>query len=382
MISEEQRSEIYELISQKQEGAYWDFKKEWYSKDKNGDMLHDIICMANNMEDRDAYIIIGVDEENDYGISGLSNSENRKNTQKIVDFLRDKKFAGGIRPMVYVETMNDGRGEIDVIVIKNGYSTPYHLAESYLNVNANNIYTRVFDTNTPKNKSAEISHVEYLWKKRFRLLSSPLEQVFYYLMKKEDWLDVPEDSLEMKQYYKYFPEYVVEHAYLEDRTGYEYYFFSQVDSRPIWYNICVRYHQTVLFSTIGVALDGGRYFTNVPCTDVLFNSHDYKKMVTFKYFVKRTKEHILHEFFYEDRGSDEAWARERFEQCVLTFYSEEEKHNFKKYAASKWGEREEYLKNIHVPSITLPESYNADVIKVDYENALILTSMLDEYRSC
>ena len=140
MISEEQRSEIYELISQNQEGAYWDFKKEWYSKDKNGDMLHDIICMANNMEDRDAYIIIGVDEENDYGINDLSNSENRKNTQKMVDFLRDKKFVGGIRPMVYVETMNDGRGEIDVIVIKNGYSTPYHLAESYLNVNANNIY--------------------------------------------------------------------------------------------------------------------------------------------------------------------------------------------------------------------------------------------------
>ena len=65
----------------------------------------------------------------------------------------------------------------------------------------------------------------------------------------------------------------------------------------------------------------------------------------------------------------------------MTFYSEEEKHNFKKYAASKWGEREEYLKNIHVPSITLPESYNVDVIKADYENALILKRMLDEYRN-
>lgn len=29
-------------------------------------MLIDIICMANNLVDKDAYIIIDVDEENDY----------------------------------------------------------------------------------------------------------------------------------------------------------------------------------------------------------------------------------------------------------------------------------------------------------------------------
>lgn len=46
--------------------------------------------------------------------------------------------------------------------------------------NANNIYTRVMDSNTPKNKTAEILHIEYLWKKRFRLLMAPLEQAFYF----------------------------------------------------------------------------------------------------------------------------------------------------------------------------------------------------------
>lgn len=58
-------------------------------------------------------------------------------------------------------------------------------------MNDNNIYTRVMDSNTPKNKTAEISHIEYLWKKRFRLLMAPLEQVFYYLLNKEEWEDVP-----------------------------------------------------------------------------------------------------------------------------------------------------------------------------------------------
>ena len=57
MLSELQKEEILELISLKQEGAYWDFKKEWYEEGKQPDLLHDIICMSNNLENRDAYII-------------------------------------------------------------------------------------------------------------------------------------------------------------------------------------------------------------------------------------------------------------------------------------------------------------------------------------
>ena len=49
--------EIEKLISLGQEGEYWDFKKEWYGKEKDEDLLLDIICMANNLVNRDAYII-------------------------------------------------------------------------------------------------------------------------------------------------------------------------------------------------------------------------------------------------------------------------------------------------------------------------------------
>lgn len=51
-------NKIRSLINLGTEGAYWDFKQEWHSN--NTDLLHDIICMANNLEDCDAYIIIGV----------------------------------------------------------------------------------------------------------------------------------------------------------------------------------------------------------------------------------------------------------------------------------------------------------------------------------
>lgn len=66
------KSEILDLILLKQEGSYWDFKREWYFQDKKADLLHDIICMANNLSNRDAYIIVGVDEENDYSFSSVN----------------------------------------------------------------------------------------------------------------------------------------------------------------------------------------------------------------------------------------------------------------------------------------------------------------------
>lgn len=56
--------EIKKLIILKQEGSYWDFKREWHHN--LPDLLHDIICMSNNLANHDAYIIFGVDEEMKY----------------------------------------------------------------------------------------------------------------------------------------------------------------------------------------------------------------------------------------------------------------------------------------------------------------------------
>ena len=45
------KEEVLRLIAFRQEGEYWDFKKEWH-KNKS-DLLHDIICMANNLSNHD-----------------------------------------------------------------------------------------------------------------------------------------------------------------------------------------------------------------------------------------------------------------------------------------------------------------------------------------
>ena len=51
------KEEVLRLIAFRQEGEYWDFKKEWH-KNKS-DLLHDIICMANIRRLTKRFVIIG-----------------------------------------------------------------------------------------------------------------------------------------------------------------------------------------------------------------------------------------------------------------------------------------------------------------------------------
>ncbi|MGE7840716.1 ATP-binding protein [Lysinibacillus sp. NPDC093712] len=370
---------IQEFISLRQEGSYWDFKKEWYANEKKSDLLHDIICMANNIDNKDAYIIIGIDEENNYSVRNVVNDANRKNTQMLIDFLRNKKFSGGIRPVVQVETIIIDNGEIDVIVIKNTNNTPYYLSEKYQGVFANNIYTRVMDTNTPKEKSADIHHVEYLWKKRFRLISTPLERVEYYLKKSNEWIHST-SGISSKKYYKYFPEFTIEHIREDDVYGYEYYLFNQTDTRPRWYEIKLYYHQTLLFATRGVSLDGGRYFTSIPFTDgiSLTSCHDWD--IPFKYFIKDTLEYTIHEFYFSPDGDEKSTSHRKFMECMLVFDSEDEKESFKEYVLSVWHDNHKYSQSIRIPHIPEIMSYITDEFKKEYKNVQILKNIFEEFK--
>lgn len=97
------------------------------------------------------------------------------------------------------------------------------------------------DTNTPKNTSEDRTNVEYLWKKHFRLDTSPLKRVMYYLIDYKNWTIFHSES-SMIDYYKYFPEYTIEHTQNNQRNGYEYYLFNQTDNTPHWYDITICYH--------------------------------------------------------------------------------------------------------------------------------------------
>lgn len=141
--------EITQLIATHREDDWWDFKREHHN-DK-AELVHDILCMANNRARRDSYIILGVE-----------NNERRRNQQNIVDILRNISFAGGVRPRIEVQTITIDSHEIDVLIIKDSFETPFYLEKEYRDklvknekselygkiVRPYHIYTRVVGKNT------------------------------------------------------------------------------------------------------------------------------------------------------------------------------------------------------------------------------------------
>ncbi|NQX62198.1 ATP-binding protein [Paenibacillus qinlingensis] len=115
-------------MESRQEDSFWDFKQKFHSN--SAALLHDIICMANNLVDRDAYIIFGVADKT-FEVVGVENDENRRNQQHMIDLLKHKKFVSGIRPRVEVKTLILSKHEVDVLIIKNSIDTPHFLIEDF-----------------------------------------------------------------------------------------------------------------------------------------------------------------------------------------------------------------------------------------------------------
>lgn len=368
---------VVNLISLKQEGDYWDFKREWYSN--KADLLHDIICMANNLSNQDGLIIIGIDEETDYEIQDVEIDSNRKRTQDIVSFLRDKKFAGGIRPTVTVQAIKSSQKTIDVLIVCNDRNTPYYLTEQYQGVFANNIYVRIMDTNTPKNSSGDINIVETLWKKRFGINATALERVILYLQSPSDWIDSYNES---RRYYKFAPEFVIEQVSAsDDRDGYEFYLFGQYDIRPHWYDINIYYHQTLLDSIGGAALDGGRCFTATPkIAGLSLYGNRMNWDISYKYFIKESIEYIVHKFYITDDMDEELTSRRRFLECVLIFNSALEKASFDKFVKENYSHYIVSDFEGNLPLFQQIEGYDMSAFKKDYLDALMLKKMLDDFR--
>ena len=373
---------IAALVNLHQEGEYWDFKKEWYAPGQEGNLLHDIICMANNQANRDAFIIIGIDEEHGYMPCDVSNDPHRRNTQNMVTFLRDKKFVGDSRPVVSVQSLQLGGCVLDVIIIHNSTNTPFYLRERFKQVRDNHIYTRVQDTNTPIDAAADIRHVEYLWKKRFGLAMPPLERIQLYLQRRDEWVDAPSDGNIVRKYYSLSPEYTIEYTLdTEDgRDGYEYYLFAQTDTTPFWSQIRLCYHQTILAEIGGAVLDGGRYFTATPNTDGISFGKYGQWDIMYKYMVKGSLEHIVHSFYFDGSNMEECWACEKFKQCILIFEDEKERQAFVSYVEENWDPNPSYDDDVRLPYFPNIKNYNMDVFKRDYIHSLVLNDMLAEYR--
>lgn len=93
---------ISELLRLGYEGTYWDFKEDY--TDCREDKLIDIICMANNIDGHQAYLIYGADDNGN--VKGIEKTKySRYTTKSVTEFLRSKPFAGDYIPKATVQTV-------------------------------------------------------------------------------------------------------------------------------------------------------------------------------------------------------------------------------------------------------------------------------------
>lgn len=323
--------EIIDLIELKKEGNYWDFKEYWH--DNNADLLHDIICFANNLVNRDSYIIIGVKDKS-YTITDVKNDPNRKNQQNIIDFLKSKKFIGGIRPDIEVKTVEIQSCEIDILIIKNTFNTPYFLLEEYRDkgecVRCHSIYTRVGDTNTPKDSIADINQIEYLWKKHFLLTESPIKRIFELLKDKHNWEERYINNQTI-YYYTFNPEYTINIEADNDRMHPEFYSMVMTNNNQSYSNLYIKYFGTVIYECQLTYLDGGRLLIPIPEWSFIRELKRENYQGGYKYFIKNSNKNKLLSFLYDNQNSEERFAKSLFDEIIIYFDSDTQKNNFELY---------------------------------------------------
>ena len=151
---------IVDLIHSRQEDTYYDFKECLHHD--NESLLHDILCLANNTDNSDAYLIFGV--TNTFEVVGVDEEIKSNN---LFDFLRTISFAGDHVPEIEIKNLYYKYKHIVVIVCKSSKHVPFYLAKKYRGIHSGQIYTRIGDTNTPKNEHANYQDTERLWRIHF-----------------------------------------------------------------------------------------------------------------------------------------------------------------------------------------------------------------------
>ena len=383
------QKEVPALISLKREGTYWDFKREWH--EDNSNLMHDILSLANNLESQISYLVIGIDETSDYEACDVSTNSavKRRNAQGIIDMLSKASWGNGRPPFVIVEPLGYKGKTLDVLAVASRRDgMPYYLAKPCGKVRAWMVHTRRLDQNTPIDEGANWGEVQSIWRHHFALDESPVERLGYMLSDKESWRTLSRIEGTDDKYYSFAPEYVIEHRADYSRDAYEHYCLSQMDARPGWYKIFIRYHQTVIYDTLGIALDGGRYFAPVPLwsfvrwSDALWGP---EANVCYCYYVKDSLEWSLNKFLYDEDSDDARISRKAFLEMVLLFEDEEEREAFERALRVNKEEFQKRVESSHrFCEGKLPKDYaekGKEILRRRVESAYVLQKMLSEFRA-
>ncbi len=267
-----------------------DFKAEHHAC--NLEYVHDILCLANALDDSDRYLIYGVEDSGN--ICGLTTIKKENDFLDLIKRLPLNRF-----PEIQVQKFKFDKKDVQVLIIKNKKYKPYYLLEDYfcksnsclkkcktndkqprfLRVGA--VYTRDFTTNTPKDRTANESQIHEMWEERFGIRLDPFSRIKQYIVNEQyGWRrsskDIEDQDLNAAIYVKY-PEFKMEMFEIEE-PNYDFY-------EP-WKNEASRRHKLGLNK---VAL---KYHASILHIVQLINI-EYKWTIPLPKFVHKDESYII-----------------------------------------------------------------------------------------
>ena len=327
--SEDLKTTVLRLIAKHKEGEWWDFKEKHHQN--KAALVHDIICMQNRLSNHDAYIIYGV-KDNTYEIIGVENDQQRKNQQAVIDLLRAVKFSGDYRPSISLDTFYVDNHEIDVLTVRHSNNVPVFLSEPYRDgdktIHQGCIYTRVGDTNTPINSTADYHIVGSLWEKRFGLFGDVREKLNSVLDDYKNW--IVDWGNKKYAYNKKHPEFQI--SLVEEFTKWNEP-ISLFYMSPAFYfaKLTVNYFNTIIYESVMWSLDDYRVFLPCASTNCVYdkNGNSYP---FYCYFLDSVEGRIL---VINTKGTLDMSSRYKYKNNpILIFKDKMELIDFKHFYTS------------------------------------------------
>ncbi len=272
---------LYSLLTH-EESDYLDFKQEWYHN--AGELIYDILCMANSCTDSDKYLIIGI-ENKTKKIKDVSNDANRKSEENIHNLIQNSNF--NIKPTTFIRSLKTKEGCVDVIIIKNMRNKPYFLLKDKVIgkenkeriIRAGVIYTRDGAVNTPINNTASEYQIAQMWQERFGLTLNPLDRLSIYIQDTEKWQSITIDG-DSVYYYSDFPEFTIKFHHIQDIGTYDWSTSIGITCKD---NLYLKYHETILMELYCCHIDDGRYFIVQPEYCWIYYKDDFEDINVVKF---------------------------------------------------------------------------------------------------
>lgn len=385
---------VHNLIITNREAAYWDFKREWH--DNNAELVHDIICLANNPKGNTALLIIGVADEPPHELYDVEQiSDNRKNSQQLTDLLSKLSWAESA-PEIRVTTIQFGDSKLDIILIEpDDEAVPYRLNMDYdkdrKTVRAGAVYSRVGDTNTPINSTADTLATERLWRRHFGLDKTPIERLPQLLSKPSKWHSTnnptgDENGSQSCYYYDDHPEYTYVCKQLEDWSRHAFFMLaSPFFNGPDWWLSSFYYHQTLIYEVPGAYSDH-LYIPEPSCGSIRKTAtRDTEHVSFYGYYLHKSVETQLIQFML-DESKEGPSATEELKlafELIPVFHSENERWAFESWAGDRWDTINELTiqeKRVFGASLTDVNDKIPTSIIERAKLATVIVRLLDEFR--